>query len=162
MIRGGKLHVIEADEPYQFSTGDQFGIVSDAYVKWRGGKIPSGEEEPKVCSGQSQRSHWSTANKCSCGYICVHVSVSAMCRSLACTVQLRLQPTPLFLKCALDMKLLCVSNSSICCFAGAWRYISSVPHCHRPTWCAGRVIGSQPLVSCRSWSRVLLLAMTSL
>ena len=33
------------------------------------------------------------------------------------------------------MKLLCVSNSSICCFAGAWRYISSVPHCHRPTWC---------------------------
>ena len=48
LIRGGKLLIIEADEPYQFSTGDQFGIVSDSYVKWRGGKIPSEEQEPKV------------------------------------------------------------------------------------------------------------------
>ena len=79
LIRGGELHVIEADEPYQFSIGYQFGIVFDTYVKWRGGKIPSEEEEPKVCLGQSQRSHWSTADKCGHVYIYVLFSVCAMC-----------------------------------------------------------------------------------
>ena len=48
LIRGGKLNRIGANGPYQFSDSDQFGIVSDTYVKWRGGKVPTLEEEPKV------------------------------------------------------------------------------------------------------------------
>ena len=48
LIRGGRLHRIGADASYQFSEGDQFGIVSDTYVKWRGGKIPTREEESQV------------------------------------------------------------------------------------------------------------------
>lgn len=48
LIRGGELHRIGASGPYQFTDSDQFGIVSDTYVKWRGGKIPTLEEEPKV------------------------------------------------------------------------------------------------------------------
>ncbi len=78
LIRGRELHVIEANEPYQFSTGDQFSIVSDAYVKWRGGPMPSVAEEPKVCHGP-QRSHRSSVNRCNWVCACLHVSVWAMC-----------------------------------------------------------------------------------
>ena len=48
LIRGGELHCIGASGPYQYNAGDQFGIVSDRYVKWKGGTIPSDVDESKV------------------------------------------------------------------------------------------------------------------
>ncbi len=52
LIRGGELHCIGASGPYHYNAGDQFGIVSDTYVKWPGGKIPSNAEESKVLTAQ--------------------------------------------------------------------------------------------------------------
>ena len=48
LIRGGELHCIGASGPYHYNAGDQFGIVSDRYVKWKGGKIPTDAEKSKV------------------------------------------------------------------------------------------------------------------
>lgn len=48
LIRAGEVHRIGPAGTYRFSDTDQFGIVSDTYVKWKGGKIPSAEEECKV------------------------------------------------------------------------------------------------------------------
>ncbi len=48
LIRGGELHCTGASGPYHYNAGDQFGIVSDTYVKWKGGKIPSDAENSKV------------------------------------------------------------------------------------------------------------------
>ncbi|KAL0032791.1 hypothetical protein WJX79_010493 [Trebouxia sp. C0005] len=47
LIRGGELHCIGASGPYDYNAGDQFGIISDRYVKWKGGKIPSDAEKSK-------------------------------------------------------------------------------------------------------------------
>ena len=52
LIRGGELHCIGASGPYHYNAGDQFGIVSDRYVKWKGGKIPSDAEKSKVLAAQ--------------------------------------------------------------------------------------------------------------
>ena len=48
LIRAGELHIIGPSSAYRFEDSDQFGIVSDTHVKWRGGKIPSAAEEPQV------------------------------------------------------------------------------------------------------------------
>ena len=48
LIRGNKVHCLGTDGPYQILAGDYFGVVSDAHIKWRGGRIPSAEDMPKV------------------------------------------------------------------------------------------------------------------
>lgn len=48
LIRGNKVHCLGTDVPYQMLADDYFGVVSDAYVKWRGGRIPSADDMPKV------------------------------------------------------------------------------------------------------------------
>lgn len=49
-IRGERLHVLGADGSYQFSKGDQFGIVSDTHAKWKGGYKPKTAEEERTVS----------------------------------------------------------------------------------------------------------------